>query len=140
MWYQRSINIPADWAGKNIILHFGAVDYESEVFIDGQSVGRHWGGTVAFAFDVTSHVIPGQRNNLVVHVRDDVRSGSQPGGKQCPELKSRGCHYTRTTGIWQTVWMEDVSPWGLQDVVIVPDVDGNYFAITPTFYRKRYND
>jgi beta-galactosidase/beta-glucuronidase len=134
MWYQRFIDIPANWQGKNIILHFGAVDYESEIFIDGTPVGRHWGGTVAFSFDITTHVVAGQTHNLVVHVRDDVRSGSQPGGKQCPELKSHGCHYTRTTGIWQTVWLEPVSPFGLQDVMIVPDLDGKAFVITPRYY------
>ncbi len=114
MWYQRFIDIPVDWAEKNIILHFGAVDYESEVYIDGALVGRHWGGTVAFAFDISPYVTKGQRHNLVVHVRDEVRSGSQPGGKQSPRYKSFACSYTRTTGIWQTVWMEAVTPRGLQ--------------------------
>lgn len=134
MWYQRFLDIPVDWAGNNTILHFGAVDYESEVFIDGVSVGRHWGGTAAFAYDITSYVKPGQRHNLVVHVRDAVRSGSQPGGKQCPAYKSFACSYTRTTGIWQTVWMEAVPLMGLKDAVIVPDLDGSNFIITPAFY------
>lgn len=134
MWYQRSLEIPADWTGKRVILHFGAVDYESEVFIDGESVGRHWGGTVAFSFDITARVTPGQAHNLVVYVHDDVRSGQQPGGKQCPDYKSRRCHYTRTTGIWQTVWLEAVPEFGLKDAAIVPDLDNGRFLITPRFH------
>jgi len=137
MWYQRTIRIPADWAGKRVFLRFGAVDYESEVFIDGQSVGRHWGGTVSFSYDITAYVKPGSEHNLVVYVRDDVRSGEQPGGKQCPDFKSRDCHYTRTTGIWQTVWIEGLSDFGLRDCQIVPDVDNARFVITPRFYALK---
>ena len=137
LWYQRALTIPADWAGRRVILHFGAVDYESEVFIDGESVDRHWGGTVSFSYDITAYVTPGGTHNLVVYVRDDVRSGEQPGGKQCPDFKSRGCHYTRTTGIWQTVWLEAVAEYGLRDVQIVPDVDNDRFVVTPRFYALK---
>jgi beta-galactosidase/beta-glucuronidase len=137
MWYHRRLDIPADWQEQRVILHFGAVDYESEVFIDGQSVGRHWGGTVSFSFDITRYVTPGQSHNLVVYVRDEVRSGEQPGGKQCERADSYGCMYTRTTGIWQTVWMEAVSTHGLQSAHIVPDLDGGRFIVTPTFYAVR---
>ncbi|HQE92405.1 MAG TPA: glycoside hydrolase family 2 TIM barrel-domain containing protein [Anaerolineae bacterium] len=137
MWYQRPIHIPTDWAGKRVILHFGAVDYESEAFIDGESVGRHWGGTASFSYDITAYVTPGRTHNLVVYVRDDVRSGQQPSGKQCPDFKSRDCHYTRTTGIWQTVWLEAVPEYGLRDCQIVPDVDNARFIITPRFYALK---
>ena len=133
MWYQRQIQIPADWVGKRTILHLGAVDFESELFVDGRSVGRHWGGTSSFSHDITAYVEPGQTHNLVLHVRDETRSGVQPGGKQCPDYASRRCHYTRTTGIWQTVWLEALSPYGLQDVQIVPDLDGSRFLIVPRF-------
>jgi len=137
MWYHRQLAIPADWAGKRVVLHFGAVDYESEIFIDGQSVGRHWGGTASFSYDITRHVQPGAAHNLVVYVRDEVRSGIQPSGKQCPDFKSFGCLYTRTTGIWQTVWMEAVAEWGLRDVQITPDVDGARFIVAPRFYALK---
>ncbi|MBN1873055.1 MAG: beta-glucuronidase [Anaerolineae bacterium] len=137
MWYHRTLEIPADWAGQRILLHFGAVDYESEVFINGTSVGRHWGGTTAFSFDITSHVTPGATHHLVVHVQDETRSGVQPGGKQCPDYKSRGCHYTRTTGIWQTVWLEAVPQFGLKDVQIVADLDKARFVILPRFYALK---
>ena len=134
MWYQRSITIPADWEGKNVILHFGAADYETEVFIDGESVGKHWGGTSSFKFDITPFVQAGKTHNLVVYVKDELRSGLQPAGKQCPDFKSRGCHYTRTTGIWQTVWMEPVSRYGLESCHIIPDLDQKRFYVRPCFY------
>ncbi|MGC9521577.1 MAG: glycoside hydrolase family 2 protein [Anaerolineae bacterium] len=137
MWYHRQITVPESWAGRRILLHFGAVDYECEAFIDGVSVGHHWGGTVAFSFDITPHVTPGVTHDLVLWVRDETRSGNQPGGKQCPDFRSRGCHYTRTTGIWQTVWMEPVSHHGLKDVSIVPDLDGRRLVIVPEFNGLR---
>jgi beta-galactosidase/beta-glucuronidase len=137
MWYHRQVHIPAGWSGKRVLLHFGAVDYESETFIDGQSVGRHWGGTSSFSYDITRYVTPGESHDLVLYVRDETRSGVQPGGKQCPDYASRRCHYTRTTGIWQTVWMEAVAPYGLQGCQIVPDLDGSRFVLTPRFYAQK---
>ena len=135
MWYHRKIAVPAAWAGRRTILHFGAVDYESEVYIDGVSVGTHFGGTVSFEFDITSYVTPGAEHDLVVRVHDVSRGGSgQPRGKQCPDYKSRGCSYTRTTGIWQTVWMEAVGKTGLKSCQIVPDLDGARFIVTPSYY------
>lgn len=137
MWYHRKLTVPPEWAGWRIILHFGAVDYECEVFIDGQSVGRHWGGTVSFSFEITGYVKPGQEHDLVVYVRDELRAGHQPSGKQCPDFHSRGCHYTRTTGIWQTVWMEAVAVHGLKSVYIIPDLDGSRFIVVPTYYATK---
>ena len=134
MWYHRQITVPTDWKDKQIILHFGAVDFESEVFIDGQSVGRHRGGTVAFNHDITRYIEHGKTHNLVVYVRDEMRTGEQPVGKQCHQFKSHGCHYTHTTGIWQTVWMEAVPAFGLKDVQIIPDLDGEQFIVNPQFY------
>ena len=138
MWYHRRIAIPAEWAGKRTILHFGAVDWECEAYIDGISVGTpHFGGTVSFEFDITPYVKAGAEHDLVVRVHDETRGQQQPGGKQCPEFKSRGCHYTRTTGIWQTVWLEAVAMDGLKSVQIVPDLDGSRFIITPKYYAVK---
>jgi len=137
MWYQRRLEIPADWEGQRVVLHFGAVDYESQAFIDGKSVGRHWGGTSSFSCDITASVVPGESHNLVVHARDETRSGVQPGGKQCPDFRSRGCHYTRTTGIWQTVWMEAVSEYGLENCQLIPDLGGSRFLVVPRFYAVK---
>lgn len=135
LWYQRNITIPQSWDGKIIRLHFGGVDYASEAFIDGQSVGNHWGGTSSFDFDITDFVKPGSTHNLVVYAFDDVRSRVQPSGKQCPDYYSRGCHYTRTTGIWQTVWLEAVSPYGLKSCHIIPDIDQKKITVIPRFYK-----
>jgi len=134
LWYQRDITIPAEWDGKKILLHFGAVDYLTEVFIDGQRVGKHWGGTSSFSFDITPFIRAGEQHSLVVYAEDNLRSGEQPAGKQCPDFSSRGCHYTRTTGIWQTVWMEAVSVYGLESFHIVPDVDQKCFRVFPKFF------
>ncbi len=135
-WYQRTIEIPARWKGRLILLHFGGVDYESEAFVDGVSVGKHWGGASSFTFDITRFVRAGGSHNLVVMALDDVRSGVQPGGKQRQEygFERQRCHYTRTTGIWSTVWLEAVHPLGLRDCWIVPDLDGSRLIITPRFH------
>lgn len=133
LWYHRKITIPNNWAGRNVLIHFGGVDYECELFIDGKQVGMHFGGTVSFEFDITRHVAPGKTHDLVLRVADNLRTDKQPLGKQCTSYKSRGCYYTRTTGIWQTVWLEPVDKRGLKDVYIVPDLDGGRFIITPRF-------
>ncbi|MFH1567116.1 MAG: glycoside hydrolase family 2 TIM barrel-domain containing protein, partial [Gemmatimonadota bacterium] len=98
--------------------------------VNGQRVGRHLGGSSSFSFDITAALRAGE-NDLVVAARDDVRSGAQPRGKQSPKLHSHGCLYTRTTGIWQTVWLEAVPSTCLEYVRIVPDVDGARFVLTP---------
>jgi Beta-galactosidase/beta-glucuronidase len=134
MWYHRVIEIPAAWAGKEVILHFGAVDYYVSVYIDGKLVGRHWGGTSSFDFDITPFVKPQTQHQLVVQVEDDQRSGTQGRGKQCGNYYSGGCDYTRTTGIWQTVWMEPVDKSGLKSAYIVPELDQKRFVIYPEFY------
>jgi beta-galactosidase/beta-glucuronidase len=139
IWYQKNISIPESWEGKMIRLHFGAVDYASEAFIDGQSVGKYWGGTCSFDFNITDFVEPGSTHNLVVYAFDDVRSQVQPAGKQCPDFNSRGCHYTRTTGIWQTVWLEGVSPYGLKSCHIIPDIDQEKITLIPTFFKIKEN-
>lgn len=134
MWYQRELDIPADWNGKNIMLNFGGVDYTCEAYIDGQFVGSHSGGTSAFSFDLTNFVKAGFNHNLVLFVKDDVRSMVQPLGKQAYKPESSGARYTRTTGIWQTVWMEPVSKTGLEFCRIVPSLDQKQFIITPEYF------
>ena len=135
MWYHRKLDIPADWQGKKILLHFGGVDYEAEVFIDGVSAGAHWGGSASFAVDITKLAAPGTSHDLVVHVKDDLRSKTQPSGKQCDmRYASYACSYTRVTGIWQTVWLEAVVPTGLKLCKIIPDLDRATFVFVPEFH------
>lgn len=133
MWYHRVIEIPRRWVGRNIRLNFGAVDFICEAFVDGRPAGIHYGGSVSFAFDITRFVKPGGRHQLVLHVKDNVRSGAQTCGKQSSLLASHGCHYTRVTGIWQTVWMEAVASCGLESIHVVPDLDGAMIAVTPRY-------
>lgn len=137
IWYQRTIQIPNEWKGKNIKLNFGAVFYESEIFIDGKFVGRHYGGSDSFSFDITPFVADGKEHNLVVHAQSDLRSEELPSGKQSHLLASHGCMYTRTTGIWQTVWMEAVNECGLERVQVMTDIDQNQVVVTPTFYNLK---
>ncbi|HCE44536.1 MAG TPA: beta-glucuronidase [Lentisphaeria bacterium] len=139
MWYQKDIQIPKDWSGRKIIIHFGAVDYIAEVFVDGKYVGRHFGGSASFDYDISDYVEVGKKHSLVVHVSDDTRHGKQPGGKQSFVYKSFACHYTRTTGIWQTVWLESLSEFSLKSCRIVPDLDGNKFIFTPIFHGMKRN-
>lgn len=135
VWYQRMIQIPSAWQGKRVKLNFGAVYYESEVYIDGRFVGRHYGGSDSFAFDITDFVSDGKEHSIVVHAESDLRSGTQPGGKQSTNYYSYGCSYTRTTGIWQTVWMEAVDDMALERVQVVTDIDNEQIVVIPTYYN-----
>lgn len=135
MWYQRSLTIPTDWENKKILLHFGAVDYTTEIYLDGRMVGFHYGGSTPFSIDLTQITKPGQTYNLVIAASDNPRSGLQACGKQSLETSSFACFYTRVTGIWQTVWMEAVSPYGLESVITSPNIDNKQLTITPQFYQ-----
>ncbi|MDR0682631.1 MAG: beta-glucuronidase [Dysgonamonadaceae bacterium] len=134
MWYQRKIAVPAEWSGKRILLNFGGVDYKSTLYINGQQVFVHYGGSSSFSVDITSYVTAASTYNLVVYVEDDLRSQLQTGGKQSLRLNSYSCLYTRVTGIWQTVWMEAVSKGGLKSCRITPDLDNKQFVFEPVFY------
>ena len=120
VWYARRVDIPKDKLSGRVLLHFGACDYLTEVFCNGVSVGTHRGGYSSFAFDITHAVTPGE-NRITVCAEDDVRSGLQPGGKQSSLYASHGCDYTRTTGIWQTVWLEFVPEGYLTGAKMTPD-------------------
>ncbi|MFF3925709.1 glycoside hydrolase family 2 protein [Paenibacillus lactis] len=122
VWYKRDFTVPKDWAGGRILLHFGAVDYAAEVWVNGAVAGSHRGGYTPFSFDITPHVVPGS-NVITVYAEDDVRSGRQPRGKQSGLYHSHGCDYTRTTGIWQTVWLEHVPKAYMASMKLVGDPD-----------------
>ena len=136
VWYRRDISIPEEWNGKNIYLNFGAVYYAAEIFIDGILAGRHYGGSSSFSIDLSGHVEAGKIHNLVIRVEDNQRSGEQSVGKQCSTFNSAGCFYTRTTGIWQTVWMEAVDRHGLKRVTMRPDIDQCQLMVMPEFYSE----
>ena len=136
VWYGRSFQLPEGWEDKRILLHFGAVDYDCRVWVNGEEAGRHRGGNVSFSFDITDLVKEG-KNDLAVYARDDLRSGKQPAGKQSKQFDSYGVFYTRTTGIWGTVWLEGVPKNYLQSTRIVPDLDGGRFLLTPRISSDR---
>lgn len=119
VWYRRTFRVPEEWRGQRVVLHFGALDYLAQVWVNGKSVGWHRGGYVPFSFDITDALKRGQ-NVLTVFAEDDTRSPLQPSGKQSDRYESHGCHYTRTTGIWQTVWLESVPAAYVRRLRIVP--------------------
>lgn len=105
VWYRRAVSLTPEQLKGTVMLRFGAADYLTTVWVNGREAGTHKGGYVSFAFDITELLTPGE-NTIAVCARDDVRSGKQPKGKQADKFYSSGCDYTRTTGIWQTVWLE----------------------------------
>ena len=121
-WYRTTVKIPHKWAGRNIMLHFGAVDWEATVYVNGKQVGQHRGGYDPFSFDVTSALTPEGMQEIIVGVYDPTDQGDQPRGKQV--LNPRGIWYTPVTGIWQTVWLEPVAVDHITELISVPDVDG----------------
>lgn len=121
VWYRRNINIPADWQGKRVILHIGACDYATIVYINGEEIGKHCGGYTAFSFDITK-ALRGSDNFVTIYAEDDIMSGKQFCGKQSKQKDSYGCMYTRTTGIWQTVWLEAVEKAYIRSYRTYPNV------------------
>jgi len=129
-WYSRTFSIPSEWRGQLVFLNFGAVDYYCRAWVNGRLVGKHYGSSSSFSFEITDALTDGE-NTVVVCAVDDTRSGIQPLGKQSTLLKSHGCAYSRTTGIWQTVWLEARPGTYLDSVRITPDLDGERFVLTP---------
>ena len=131
LWYRRVFKIPADWVGKRVLLHFGAVDWETTVWVNGKALGTHKGGYDGFSFDITDALKPDGAQDVVVSVWDPSDAGPQPRGKQT--RKPGFIWYTATTGIWQTVWLEPVGEEAaIEALKIVPDVDEGALKLTVT--------
>jgi hypothetical protein len=128
VWYRRSFELPPAMKGKRVRIHFGGVDYKAWVYINGQLAGTHVGESSAFSFEITQWLKDGA-NEVVVRVLDDMWSGLQPCGKQSPN-QSQMCTYTRTTGIWQPVWLEAVGSSFVENISVVPDPDNSRVFIT----------
>ena len=128
VWYRRSFELTPAMMGKRVRIHFGGVDYKTWVYINGQLAGTHVGESSAFSFEITQWLKDGP-NEVVVKVLDDMWSGLQPSGKQSPD-QSQGCTYTRTTGIWQPVWLEAVGSTFVENISIVPAPDNSRVFIT----------
>ena len=128
LWYRRTFQVPAEWSGKRILLHFEGVDWETTVCVNGQEVGTHRGGYDPFTFDVTKALKGSGDQELVASVWDPVDKGTQPRGKQV--LEPRGIWYTSVTGIWRTVWLEAVPNASIAALEMVPDVDAGVLRLT----------
>jgi hypothetical protein len=121
VWYRRTIARSKDWDGKRVLLHFGAVNWETTVWLNGKELGQHRGGYDGFSFDITDALTPDATQQLVVAVWNPIDSSTQPRGKQVS--RPGGIMYTPSTGIWQTVWLEAVPAVHIESLKIVPDVD-----------------
>lgn len=127
IWYQRRFEIPEDWQDQQIILHFGAVDWEAKVWVNDQLVGTHQGGYDPFSFNITNVLLPDGPQDIVVSVWDPSSEGTQARGKQL--TNPRGIWYTPVSGIWQTVWLEPVADFHIAHLTITPDIDQNKVTI-----------
>ena len=165
MYYQKKFVIPKSWKNKKILLHFGGVDYESTIYINKKKVGLNKGGSTPFSLDITSFIIENGDNDLKLYVIDKRCAGSpepkfdyrgrgnlrsqndikkwvlnkkrfQPRGKQSTFKHSYGCYYTRTTGIWQTVWLEAVNKKYIKNITIQPNVRSSCFIFIPEYSHK----
>lgn len=122
VWYMRRFDVPEKWkASGRVFIHFGAVDYKAIVYINGREVGTHIGGCTSFKFDITDFLTD-DKNVVCVCAEDDNRNGLQPRGKQAERFASSGCDYTRTTGIWQTVWLEHTPDSYIENFRFYPDI------------------
>jgi len=126
LWYQRTFTVPAAWKGKNLLLHFGAVDWKADVWINDVKIGTHKGGYTPFTFDVTPFLVKGDQK-LTVKVWDPSDKGFQPRGKQVERPQS--IWYTPVTGIWQTVWIEPVEVAHITHLKTVPNIDGGNISV-----------
>jgi len=127
LWYRRKFNIPEAWMGRRILLHFGAVDWATGIYVNGQYLGAHQGGYDAFSFDITAALQNGD-NELIVYVVDPTDTQNPPLGKQ--RLSPRVIWYTPVSGIWQTVWLEPVPVAHITDLTLTPNIDQPGITVT----------
>ena len=127
LWYETNFSIESNWEGQNILLHFGAVDWKTEIFINDIKVGSHTGGYTPFSFDITPFIKKGSTQKMVVKVWDPSNDGPQPRGKQVKNPE--GIWYTPVTGIWQTVWIEPVNAKNITNLKTTPNIDQNSINI-----------
>ena len=137
LWYNTTFNIESNWKGQNILLHFGAVDWKTEVWLNGVKIGSHTGGYTPFSFDITPF-IAGTTQQLTVKVWDPSNEGTQPRGKQVKNPE--GIWYTPVTGIWQTVWIEPVNKKNITTLKTTPNIDQNVISMKPEVSGASYGD
>lgn len=138
LWYKRNIEIDEQLKEEKVLLHFGAVDWRAEVYVNGEEVGVHEGGFDPFTFDISSYLNPEKEQTLVVKVWDPSDKGPQPNGKQVEDPE--GIWYTSVTGIWQTVWLEGVPETHIENTKQTPDIDDNALEVEATINNPQEGD
>ncbi|GAA4306867.1 glycoside hydrolase family 2 TIM barrel-domain containing protein [Mucilaginibacter gynuensis] len=138
LWYKTTISIPSTIKGKDVLLHFGAVDWQTEVFVNGKSAGKHEGGFDPFSFNITSLLKGGAKQEITVRVWDPTDDGPQPRGKQVK--KPEGIWYTPVTGIWQTVWIEGVQKSYIASTKQTPDIDAHTLTLNADVANAQAGD
>ncbi len=137
LWYQRKFSVPSRWKGERVLLHFGAVDWKTDIWVNQIKIGQHTGGFTPFSFDITPALKNGE-NELVVKVWDPTDNGTQPRGKQVN--KPSGIWYTPVSGIWQTVWLEPVPAQSITNIKTTPDIDLNKLTVEVATDEKKLSD
>lgn len=129
LWYERTFSVPSQWKDSRVLLHFGAVDWKADVWVDGAAVGTHTGGYTPFSFDITEALTGKGPHTLTVRVWDPCDASYQPRGKQV--RNPNGIWYTSVSGIWQTVWLEPVAKQYIENIRITPDIDLRTLTVEP---------
>lgn len=137
LWYERRFTVPAGWRQGALLLHFGAVDWEADIYLNGIRVGGHKGGYTAFSIDIAPYLTRGEQT-LAVRVTDPTDRGTQPRGKQVTE--ARTIWYTPVTGIWQTVWLEPVPESRIAALRTTPDIDTKSLTVEAVTVGVRPGD
>lgn len=127
VWYKRTFDVEGLANNEQLLIHFGAVDWEMHLYINGQHVGMHQGGYTPFTFNITPYLVDGQQQEIEISVWDPTDLGKQPVGKQTHDPHS--IWYTANTGIWQTVWLEQVPQFYIEDIKITPDIDNSRLVV-----------
>jgi beta-galactosidase/beta-glucuronidase len=138
LWYRRQFSLPAAWAGRHVLLNFGAVDWQATIWVNGVNVGEHKGGFDPFSIDITPALKPDADQEIVVQVWDPNDRGSIPRGKQV--LRPSGIMYTAVSGIWQTVWIEPVAEASIASLKITPDLDASTVSVTANGAGTHFSD
>ena len=138
LWYKKLVTLPAPFKNKNVLLHFGAVDWKCDVFVNGQKAGSHQGGYDPFSFDITPLLKKSGLQEIVVSVWDPSDEGPQPRGKQVKNPHS--IWYTPVTGIWQTVWLEGVPKTYIENTKHTPDTDRKTLLVNTTIKNLQPGD
>lgn len=138
LWYERTFAVPSSWQGKDVLLHFGAVDWQTDVWVNGYYVGEHKGGYDPFSFNITPYLAKSGKQTLTVKVYDATDQSFQPRGKQ---VEVPGfIWYTSVTGIWQTVWLEPVTKSHIESYYVVSDIDSKTMEVSVDVAAKHVDD